>query len=339
MILGLVAAAVDTGARAQKACELLGIDVGSLRRWRQQDIGEDGRHGPSRAPRNKLSEAERRHVVAVVNLPDYRDLSPHQIVPKLADEGTYLASESTIYRILRAADQLQHRERAAPRTHHRPRELVATGPNQVWSWDITYLLSPVKGRFYYLYCVMDVFSRKIVHWAVHDLECAAHAVQLIAAACAREGIRREQLTIHADNGAPMKNGLVFALFQVLGVAASFSRPAVSDDNPFIEALFRTLKYRPSYPIEAFAAIAAARAWVAQFVAWYNTAHQHSKIRFVTPEQRHAGKDRGILAQRAVVYAAARTHHPTRWSRNTRNWSPIETVVLNPAAGAATKAAA
>lgn len=250
-------------------------------------------------------------------------------MPLLADDGIFLASESTIYRLLRAHDQLAHRGRARPATHRRPDELVATEPCRVWCWDITWLPSPVRGKFFFLYSIVDVFSRKIVAQAVHDSESDAHAAVLIRAACAAEGVHRNQLVVHSDNGGPMKGATMLATLQALGVAASFSRPGVSDDNPFVEALFRTLKYRPEYPSRPFASMDAARAWVERFVHWYNSCHRHSAIGFVTPEQRHSGLDVQILRDRAGVYAAARRRHPHRWSRNCRSWDRIDTVSLNP----------
>ena len=329
MILGLVQEAVDKGARQEEVCDLLGIDCRSLQRWRKVGIGDDLRAGPKTVPKNKLTDKEQREIRETANLPEHRDLSPKQIVPKLADEGRYIASESSFYRVLDAAGQVHHRERSQPAVHHRPKELVATGPNQVWSWDITYLLSSVRGSFFYLHLVLDVWSRKIVGWAVHPEETGEHGARLISEACAREGVRRDQLVLHQDNGAPMKCGTFLALLQWLGVAASFSRPGVSDDNPFVEALFRTFKYRPEYPDGPFASLEAARAFVAHFVHWYNTEHHHSNIRFVTPAERHAGDDRAILARRGEVYARARARHPERWSGKTRDWSPVETVILNP----------
>ncbi len=332
MILGLVLEAVDAGARQDKACEIAGVDARSLQRWRGQGIGDDLRAGPKTAPSNKLTTKEQQLILDVANLPEHRDLTPKQIVPKLADDGRYIASESSFYRTLRAADQMHHRESSKPVAHHRPRELVATAPNQVWTWDITYLLSLVKGKFFYLHLVLDIWSRKIVGWAVHPEETGEHGARLISEACAREGVQENQLTLHQDNGAPMKCGTFLALLQWLGVAASFSRPGVSDDNPFVEALFRTFKYRPEYPDGPFASLEAARIFVDQFVHWYNTEHRHSGIRFVTPAEKHIGKDREILAQRSKVYEAARTQHPERWSGTTRDWSPIESVVLNPENG-------
>lgn len=339
MILGLVDEAVRGGARQAKACDALGLDARTLQRWRREGARDDLRAGPKSAPGNALTARERQQVLELANRPEYRDLSPKQIVPLLADEGQYVASESSFYRILRAEGQVQHRERSQPAQHSRPRELVATAPNQVWSWDITYLLTPVKGDFHYLYMALDVFSRKIVGWEVHECESADNAGRLIAEACRREGVQAEQVTLHQDNGSPMRCGTFLALLQNLGVAASFSRPGVSDDNPFSEALFRTLKYRPEYPDSPFATIEVAREHVRRFVDWYNTLHLHGSIHFVTPASRHAGKDVEILERRQRVYAQARARRPERWSRGIRDWSRIERVVLNPQADAAESCAA
>lgn len=234
-----------------------------------------------------------------------------------------------MYRVLRAERQLGHRSRAAvPRRRAAPAH-AATGPNQVWSWDITYLKSPVRGVFWYLYLLLDIWSRKIVGWTVEPTESSAHAATLCQAACAAATTDPTGLVLHADNGGPMKGATMLATLERLGVLASFSRPGVSNDNPFSEALFRTIKYRPDFPREPFADVASASAWVAAFVAWYNEEHRHSAIRFVTPAQRHAGLDVAILAQRARVYAEAKAQQPARWSGATRDWSPIMTVALNP----------
>jgi transposase InsO family protein len=339
MILALVDEAVRGGARQERACEFLGIDERTLQRWRKFSVGEDQRAGPRTTPANKLTAREQAQVLETVNSPEFRDLSPKQIVPRLADQGLYLASESTFYRLMRAEDLVHHRERSQPATHSRPGELAATGPNQVWSWDITYLLSPVKGIYFYLYMVLDVFSRKIVGWEVHQEEAGEHAARLIAETCRREGIQPNQVRLHQDNGAPMKCGTFLALLQTLGVATSFSRPGVSDDNPYSESLFRTLKYRPEYPDAPFQSLEAARGFVERFVCWYNHEHLHSGIRFVTPNTRHEGADREILDHRTEVYERARARHPERWSGETRNWSSIERVVLNPKLPAAQEVAA
>jgi len=332
--------AVAAGARQRTACGVVGINARTLQRWTAAGGGTDQRRGPHTPPPNALTTAERQHVLDLANRPEFRDLAPSQIVPRLADQGTYVASESTMYRVLHAADQQQHREpTAAPTTRHRPTALTATGPNQVWSWDITYLRSPIRGQFYYLYVVTDVWSRAIVAWTVHATECSVRAAALIDAACAREGVARDQLTLHADNGSPMKGATMLATLQYLGVAQSFSRPSVSNDNPYSESLFGTCKRRPNFPSKPFASLEAATAWVTEFVRWYNTEHRHSGIRYVTPAQRHAGESHALLAQRAAVYAAAKAQRPERWSGATRNWRPIDEVVLNPAPAAAMDAAA
>jgi transposase InsO family protein len=265
----------------------------------------------------------------IVNEPKHRDLSVKQIVPRLADEGIYVASESTMYRILREEKQLRHRGSAKPRTSCPPKALTATGPGQVWSWDITYLRSPIRGLFFYLYIVIDVWSRKIVGAAVHTSEGSAEAAELLRSAYAVEGVRPQVLHLHSDNGSPMKGATLLGTLQSLGVVPSFSRPRVSDDNPYSEALFRTLKYRPEYPKGAFASIESARAWVVRFVAWYNEEHLHSGIRFVTPGQRHRGDDLALLVKRQEVYEAARSQNPERWTGKTRNWKADCVVTLNP----------
>jgi len=330
MILGLVDETVAAGARQSRACAQLNIEPRTLQRWRSQDIGDDGRVGPKSPPSNRLTTKERARVLEIANSPENRDLSPKQIVPRLADQGEYVASESTIYRILREEKQMGHREPSrAPSKPYRPQEYAATGPNQVWSWDITYLRTPVRGLFYYLYVVLDVWSRKIVAWTIEKEESAERAVAMISAACEREGVRRHQLAIHSDNGSPMKSATLLAFLQGIGVVPSFSRPSVSNDNPFSESLFRTAKYRPEYPRKPFDSLEHARRWATWFVAWYNTEHRHSSIKFVTPEQRHDGSDREILAKRAALYEGAKARNPNRWSRTTRDWSHVGEVVLNP----------
>lgn len=330
-MLGLIAEARASGARLGPCCDVAGLDVRTVQRWlkRGPDGGLDMRRGPNKTPSNKLSEAERRKVLDVVNSPEFADLSPQQIVPKLADMGMYVASESTIYRVLRQEKLDAHRGRAKPPTRRRPEEYAATGPNQVWSWDISYLRGPVRGEFFYLYLFVDVWSRMIVGWAVHDTESTDLAAELFADICDKHRIDSGQLVLHSDNGGPMKGATMLATLQSLGVIPSFSRPRVSNDNPFAEALFRTVKYRPQYPTSGFETLVHAREWVESFVDWYNNEHQHSGIRFVTPAVRHDGREVALLAHRARVYAQARARHPERWTSQTRNWSPIETVILNP----------
>lgn len=328
MTIQLVDDAVEAGARRESACEVLGLSARTLERWRGKHP-EDMRHGPKTTPANKLTARERASVLKVINEPAYRDRSPNEIVPLLADEKRYVASESTMYRIMREERLLHHRGRSKAPVRRPPNAHVATAPNQVWSWDITYLKSPIRGVFFYLYMIVDVWSRKVVGWEVHDVESAEHAAALFERTCAKMNIDPRGIVLHSDNGGPMKGSTMTATLQRLGVVPSFSRPHVSDDNPYSEALFRTLKYSPSYPTQPFVDVPAARRWVEHFVTWYNSAHLHSGIRFVTPDARHSGKDAAILARRAKVYAAARAKNPARWTRSTRNWSPINVVYLNP----------
>lgn len=330
MILELIAEARASGARLGPCCDVLELDVRTVQRWLLQgpDGGEDRRHGPNTTPANKLSDDERRQIVEIATSPEFVDLAPHQIVPRLADMDIYIASESSIYRELRRRKLDAHRGRARPPTRRRPDEHRATGPNQVWCWDITYLRSPINGAFYYLYLFLDVWSRKIVGCAVLEEESNEAAAALFRQICANEKLDPAGLVLHSDNGGPMKGATMLATLQKLGVVPSFSRPSVSDDNAFVESLFRTAKYRPGYPSGPFASLVAAREWVATFVAWYNDEHQHSAIRFVTPSDRHAGRDDEILARRHQVYGRARARNPQRWSSTTRNWTPIGTVILN-----------
>lgn len=330
-IVSWVDTAHTTGARWQQACEVLGMTVRTLQRWRQLgEVSEDGRRTRAMIPVNKLSEQERQAVLSVVNSAEFAALAPSQIVPILAERGRYLASESTFYRILRDAKQLQHRQASRVATgRHQPKALKATAPNQLCSWDITYLPTAVKGVFLYLYLFMDVYSRKIVGWQVYERESSEWAADIVHDIVRREGIKRQQVTLHSDNGGPMKGATMLATLQTLGILPSFSRPAVSNDNPYSEALFKTLKYRPDYPAHPFMDLKQARRWVAGFVDWYNHQHRHSAIRFVTPEQCHTGQDRAILKRRKAVYEAARKQRPERWRGETRNWDPVHVVYLNP----------
>ena len=329
MLMSMVDTAVASGARRAEACAQLDIDPRTLERWRASGVLEDGRRGPRKAPHNKLSAAERERVVAVATSEPYRDLPPKQIVPRLADENDYVGSESTVYRVLREHKLMAHRGKAkAPVSRQRP-EHVAVAPCEVWSWDITYLRTEIRGQYFYLYLMMDVWSRKIVGFSVHDAECTELASTLLLSAVASEGCDGEKMVLHADNGGPMKGATLKATMENLGVIASYSRPRVSDDNAFSESLFRTVKYRPEYPKKPFASLEEARAWVTRFVAWYNHVHLHSGIGYVTPAARHEGRDADILAGRRAVYQRARRRHPERWSRHTRPWLAPKAVRLNP----------
>jgi transposase InsO family protein len=308
----------------------MGITAKTFQRWMRPESDEDGRLSAKQSPSNKLSELERQRIIQVCNQPEYANVPPSVIVPMLADKGIYIASESTIYRVLKAHKQSKHRLKSKPaRVITKPEPLTATGPNQIFSWDISYLPTTVKGLFYYLYLVMDVYSRKIVGWQVYEEESSALAADLMTDICLREGINRGQVILHSDNGSPMKGATMLATLQELGVAPSFSRPSVSNDNPYSESLFRTLKYRPEYPEKAFEDLDASRKWVDGFVDWYNHEHRHSSIKYVTPVERHLKQDKNILINRNAVYKQAKMAHPERWSGDTRNWDHITEVHLNP----------
>ena len=327
--MNLIDQAVKSGARLARAAEILGLSARTIIRWQNDHGAVDKRKGPQNSPSHKLSEEERKCILKVANSPEFRNLSPKQIVPRLADQGVYLASESSFYRLLRENKMLAHRQRSKPATPHRCREYIATGPCQVWSWDITYLRTNVKGTFFYLYMFMDVWSRKIVAAKVFEEESMEHSAILFRKACFSHALNPEGLILHSDNGGPMKGSTMLATLHKLGVVPSFSRPKVSNDNPYSESLFRTAKYRPDYPSRPFASIGEAQAWVDHFVKWYNEEHLHSSIRFVTPNDRHYGHEKSILKKRQEVYQKARNNSPNRWSGKTRNWEPVNMVILNP----------
>lgn len=323
-----------SGARLECACALVGIDVRTLQRWQAGgSLRSDGRPSAERpAPMHALSAEERAEILRIANEPRFAALPPAQIVPRLADEGRYVASESSFQRVLRAEGQSAHRGRArAPSPSRAPTTHTAHNPGEVWCWDVTWLPSRVKGQWFYLYLILDLYSRKIVGHEVHESECGEHAAQLLKRAALAEGIHAalRKPVLHGDNGPALKATTVLAMLQWLGVAPSYSRPRVSDDNAYVESLFRTAKYRPGYPVAGFADLDAARRWAAQFVTWYNDEHRHSGLRFVAAAQRHARKDAAILAARTIVYEAARERHPRRWTRTTRDWTPIGAVTLNP----------
>lgn len=329
-IIGLIDEAVLAGARVHKACAVVGINATTVKRWRTNSESADARKGPLSKPDNALSKREEEQVLDVMNTPEYSSLSPDKLVALLATLGIYVASESTMYRILRRNKLLAARGRAKSRRNYRPKELRARGPRQVWAWDITFLPTTIRGRFFKLYLVLDIWSRFIVGAAVHEVEDDALAAQLLESCYKEQLVEASTLTLHSDNGGAMKGSTMLAKLQQLGVMPSFSRPSVSDDNPYPEALNRTLKYHPGYPQKPFASLDEAQQWVATFVRWYNTEHLHSGISFVTPEQRHYGQDQAILKHRRKVYAAAKARRPDRWTGRVRKWPWIREVVLNPA---------
>lgn len=325
----------EHGARLIPACALAGIDAGTLRRWKAGDGLRQGDRRPDAArsvPSHALSEAERARIIAVANEPRFAETPPARIVPALADEGIYIASESSFHRVLRAHGQMNRRGRARPpRTSRPPTTHIATRPGDVWCWDVTFLPAQIQGRWFYFYLIVDLYSRKIVGFEVHDTDSAEHAAHLARRTALAEGVHAKPVrpVLHGDNGATLKATTVLAMLHWLGIEPSYSRPRVSDDNAFAEALFRTAKYRPEFPLKGFADLDSARQWAMRFVHWYNHEHRHSGIRYVTPAQRHAGQDGPVLAARHAVYQDARQRNPQRWSGSTRNWKPVGAVTLNP----------
>lgn len=328
--LKIIEEACKNGASQQASCNLLGLTRRTLQRWKLNTT--DRRTTRKSTPHNKLTEEEKKEILQTINKPEFADLCPATIVPLLADQGNYIASESTIYRLLKREGQIKHRLASNPQRNHKPRAIIATEPNQVYSWDITYLLTTLRGRFFYLYLFMDVFSRKIVGYQVYDRESSENAADVLEEICRKESINQKQLILHSDNGSPMKGATMLVTLQKLGVIPSFNRPGVSNDNPYSEALFRTLKYTPKYPSEPFKTLTEARGWVSEFVKWYNDSHLHSGIKFVTPSQRHNGVDSVILDNRSTVYKKAKERNPNRWSGAIRDWKKDCLVYLNPEKG-------
>ena len=340
----LIGEAKAAGARLVSACGEIGICLRTLKRWRKDLIGDGGGHdrrkGSHRLVSHKLSEEERQRILLTCNQPEYASLPPGQIVPALADQGIFIGSESSFYRVLHAHGQVHRRGRARPPQEPRsvPR-LRADRPNAVWSWDITYLPTTVRGVWLYLYLVVDVWSRKVVAWDVAEVESAEIAADLVQRACLKERYRRPSgfgsnqchqspLILHADNGNAMRAATLESRLEELGVLRSFSRPRVSNDNPYSESLFRTVKYRPDYPPKPFTSKDEACQWVASFVDWYNHQHRHSGIKFVTPQQRHSGQAGEICRHRDVIYEQARQRNPRRWSRSMRCWHQPAVVWIN-----------
>ncbi len=332
-LIDFIQEAVGSGSRLEPACREADICLRTYRRWIKGDgqVQQDRRPEAVRPePKNKLTDEEIAEILTACNQPEYASLPPSQIVPKLADKGIYLASESSFYRVLHAHNQVHHRGRHRTREKHSaPTSYTATGPNQVWSWDITYCASSVRGLYYYLHLIEDIYSRKIVGWEVHEQECGELAAQLLQRTVMREQCFKKPMILHSDNGAPMKSATLKAKMEELGITGSHSRPRVSNDNPYSESLFRTLKYCPRWPSEGFADLQAVRDWVNEFEVWYNDEHCHSRIGFVTPSQRHGGQDKELLQNRRSVYEKAKAENPQRWSGEIRKWEHVREVTLNP----------
>lgn len=330
MAKDLLKEACEQGAGKQKSCEIIGISIRTFQRWESKSSTIDQRTVVIKTPVNRLTEEERQEILNVCNEERFSSLPPKQIVPILADEGRYIASERSFYRVLKTAEQSNHRGKSAASKTQKPAPYEADAPNQLWSWDITYLATTVKGVFFYLYLFMDIYSRKIVGWEVYEQESSEQAAGVLRKARWSESIPSgQEIILHSDNGSPMKGATMLATMQKLGVVPSFSRPSVSNDNAYSEALFKTLKYTPAYPGKPFNSLQEAREWVQTFVHWYNHQHRHGGINYVTPHQRHQREDITLLKSRDRVYQLARERKPERWSGETRNWTPVGVVKLNP----------
>jgi putative transposase len=306
----IIAAIDDTvahGVPLYKACEAIGLCSRRLRRWRLRE--EDGRTGGYRATDQKLTAEEKAAIIAAAMAPEMQHLPVRAIHIKLLDQGLYLGSYSTFLRVFNEFFGSIVNRGARKRTRKRP-ELIATGPNQVWCWDITWLESGTEGKYFYLYLVMDMFSRKIVAWEVFAKEDGRFARILFAAAFAAEGVVSYQITVHADNGKPMRSCTLNRLFNRLHVTASHSRPHTSNDNAYAESLFATMKGRVLYP-DFFPSIDAARDYCACFVSWYNDTHLHSSLDYVTPSAVHDGVHIEQYAKRNELLEGERLAHPSR----------------------------
>lgn len=294
------------------ACEGLGVPRSTLYRQRKGQSG-DMSQAAARHSARKLSDEEKKQVHELLNSERFRDLSPYQVYAILLDEGEYHCSISTMYRILREHDEVKERRHQRPQRDYVRPELLATAPNQVWSWDITWLKGPEKWQHFYLYVIIDIYSRYVVGWMLAEQESGELAEQLIRESCRKQEIERDQLIIHADRGAAMTSQTVAQLLEELGVGKSHTRPYTSDDNPYSEAQFKTLKYRPDYP-ERFADYTHGKSWAEATFDWYNNHHRHSGIGLLTPAGVHYGKAEAQTAGRQAVLEAAYEKHPERFVR-------------------------
>lgn len=294
-----------------RLCDALSVPRATLYRRRERARAPATEPTPRPTPARALASAERQQVLAVLHSNRFVDTAPAEVVATLMDEKKYLCSERTMYRILASEDEVRERRNQLRHPSYEKPELLATGPNQVWSWDITKLKGPVKWTYFYLYVMLDIFSRYAVGWMVAQRESAELAKRLIRESCDKEGIEPEQLTIHADRGAPMKAKTTGQLLADLGVTKSHSRPHVSNDNPFSESHFKTFKYRPGFP-ERFGSQQHALGWSRGFFTWYNRDHRHSGIAMLTPEMVHRGQAAAVLGERYAVALAAYHAHPERF---------------------------
>lgn len=323
-VIALIDEAVAAGARQCRACAVIGLDERRLRRWRTS--AGDGRNGGYRATDQALTEAEKETIVTAMRAEDLRGLPPKQAYFRLMDRGVYVSSYTSFHRVLRERKVVvSKRKRKQSGKGKRP-ELVATAPNQIWCWDISWLESPVIGKYFFLYMIIDMFSRKVVGWGVAAQESGALARKIFAHALEAEGVRADQLIVHADNGKPMRSRTLRALFTLLKVTASHGRPHTSNDNAYAESLFATFKGRVAYP-DYFRSLAAAREYCAAFFQWYNTEHLHSGLDYLTPIQVHTGAHHEVFARRNALLEAHRRSHPQRHGGKAKVYQIPETVRL------------
>lgn len=287
------------------------------------------RKGSSKNVPRKLTPEEEQLIVDISCNERFRDCNPYQIVATLLDEGEYIASTSSYYRVLRSRDLLHHRKKGrSSKKRNPPPELIATGPDQVYSWDITWLKTDVNGIFLFAYMIIDIWSRKVVGWEIHDRESEGISSDMFRRLKSKLDLKGVRL--HSDNGNPMRGSTMIQTLYNLGVLPSFSRPRVSNDNPFSESFFKTVKYTAGFP-KTFNDITFSRSWMANFVNWYNTEHKHSGIGYITPDQRHSGLGKEIMTKRNMTISEAYATNPERWSSKPAMWDNAETVYLNPSA--------
>jgi len=324
-VVSNIQVALNAGCTIKECCNILEISTRTYIRWRNGLIA-DRRKNAEKTVVRKLTYDEQQRIINVSCEERFADLTPYCIIATLLDEGIYIASSRTFYRVLKSEGLIRHRQKSKPGVkRNKPSELAATGPNQVFSWDITYLKTNVRGIYYYAYVVLDVWSRKIVCWEIHDRESSEIAENMFKNMVKRLNLK--EVKLHSDNGSPMKGGTILSTFYALGIITSFSRPRVSNDNPYSESLFKTVKYTAGYP-SAFISNEHAIAWFSDFVNWYNTEHKHSGIDYITPEQRHSGIGGKILEERNKVMDLAYKLTPKRWGVKKHIWKAPSTVYLN-----------
>ena len=313
----------------RKVCSITTISYRTFKRWIKSCDLIDLRRG-NNSSSNRLSEDEEQQILDICTSPDYCDLSPNKIVPMLADENIYIASEASFYRVLRKHKLLSHRQKSKkPSKKSKPASHVATDSNQVWTWDITYLKTSVKGIFFYLYLIIDIYDRCITAYRIEEIQNSTLASEMVEDAILKRGANSKQLVLHSDNGGPMKGATMAITLDRLGVTKTFNRPSVSNDNSYSESIFKTLKYSFKHPFKAFNSCEEARLWAEEFVEWYNYEHLHSGIKYVTPNQRFMKKDIEILKNRKKVYELAKRKNPKRWiNKSIKNWDRTDVIYLN-----------